>query len=180
MTDRLIVRRGYLSTKPKAMRRAYESGVQLVHRSGAWRVKKGPWTSEGPHSHGHFILIFPYFLVFSTIFSLFRYVIWTFCCTGNKAFMKVYQWFYWNSNLQFWEKSQPVPGAPLQSCFALQNFSWRPWSYGQLTTNTTKHWGELGCFGLISSSFFTSRTHRFTVKRHEHRLIWKSCCTPPE
>jgi len=41
-------------------------------------------------------------------------------------FMKVYQWFYWNSNLQFWEKSQPVPGAPKQSCSVLQNFSWRP------------------------------------------------------
>ena len=24
--------------------------------------------------------------------------------------MKVYQWFYWTSDLQFWEKSQPVPG----------------------------------------------------------------------
>ena len=30
------------------------------------------------------------------------------CCTGNKAFMKVYQWFYWTSNPQFWEKSQSV------------------------------------------------------------------------
>jgi hypothetical protein len=25
--------------------------------------------------------------------------------------MKVYQWFYWTSNPQFWEKSQPVRGA---------------------------------------------------------------------
>ena len=29
------------------------------------------------------------------------YVIWTFCCTGNNAFMKDYQWFYWTSNPQF-------------------------------------------------------------------------------
>ena len=66
-------------------------------------------------------------LVFSIIFSLFRYVIWTFCCTGNKAFMEVYQWFHWTSNLQFWEKSQPVPRALNQYCFALQHFSWKPW-----------------------------------------------------
>ena len=37
------------------------------------------------------------------------YVIWTFCCTGNKAFMKVYQWFHLTPNLIFSEKSQPVP-----------------------------------------------------------------------
>jgi hypothetical protein len=34
----------------------------------------------------------------------FIYVIWTFWYTGNKAFMKVFQWFYWNLNHQFWEK----------------------------------------------------------------------------
>jgi hypothetical protein len=28
--------------------RAYKKGVQPVHRSGAWRAKKGPWVSEGP------------------------------------------------------------------------------------------------------------------------------------
>ena len=50
------------------------------------------------------------------------YVIWTFCCTGNKAFMKVYQWFYRTSNPQFWGKSQSVSGAPKQSCSALQKF----------------------------------------------------------
>jgi hypothetical protein len=27
------------------------------------------------------------------IFSLFRYIFWILCCTGNKAFMKVYQCF---------------------------------------------------------------------------------------
>jgi len=54
------------------------------------------------------------------------YVIWTFFCTGNKAFMKIYQWFYWTSNPQFWEKSQPVPGSQEQSCSALLYFSWKP------------------------------------------------------
>ena len=53
------------------------------------------------------------------------YVIWTFCCTRNKAFMKASHWFYWTSNPQFWEKSQLVSGAPKQPCSALHNFSWR-------------------------------------------------------
>jgi hypothetical protein len=34
---------------------------------------------------------------------------WTFCCTGNETFIKVYQWFYWTSNPKFWERSQPIP-----------------------------------------------------------------------
>ena len=40
-------------------------------------------------------------------------------------------------NPQFWEKSQPVPGAPKQSCSTLQNFSWRPceWLIIGLTPN---------------------------------------------
>ena len=86
------------------------------------------YISPGPLALAINILFwfFSYFLVFSTIFSIFRYVIWKFCCTGNKAFMKVYQWFYWNSNLQFREKSQPIPGALKHSFSALQNFSWRP------------------------------------------------------
>ena len=32
----------------------------------------------------------------------------TFCPHSTK--LKVYQWFYWTSNPQFWEKSQPAPG----------------------------------------------------------------------
>ena len=55
------------------------------------------------------------------------YKVYAICCTGNKAFLKVYWWFYWTSNPQFWERSQSVPGAPKQSCSALHNFSWRPW-----------------------------------------------------
>ena len=67
--------------------RVYERGIQAVHRSGARRVKKGPGISERPYSlsHGHFILIFSFF---GGIF---------------------------NSNPQFWMKSQPVPRA--QSSF---------------------------------------------------------------
>jgi hypothetical protein len=42
-----------------------------------------------------------YLGVFSTILSLFRYVIWTFCCTGNKEFMKVYQCFIGHQILKF-------------------------------------------------------------------------------
>ena len=44
----------------------------------------------------------------------------------KNAFIKVYQWFYWTLNSQFWEKSQSVPGAPKPSCSVLQDFSWRP------------------------------------------------------
>ena len=29
------------------------------------------------------------------------YVIWTFCCTANKAYVEINQWFYWISNPQF-------------------------------------------------------------------------------
>ena len=50
------------------------------------------------------------------------YVFWTFYCTGNKTFMKVYQWFYWTSNPQLPERSQPVPWALTQSCSGLQKF----------------------------------------------------------
>ena len=35
-----------------------------------------------------------------------------------------------NSNPQYWEKFQCVPGDPMQSCSALQNLSWRPWLRG--------------------------------------------------
>ena len=102
---------------------------------GPWKTRRPSWISEGPLALAIDILFwfFSYlFLYFQLFLSLFKYVIWTFCCTRNKAFMKPYQWFYWNSNLQFWEKSQPVPGAPKQSCCALQIFSWRPW--------VPKHW----------------------------------------
>ena len=50
------------------------------------------------------------------------YDIWTFCCTGNKAFMKVYQWFYWTSNPQCWGKSQSVYGGPKAVLFCLAKF----------------------------------------------------------
>jgi hypothetical protein len=66
-------------------------------------------------------------------FSLFRYVIWTFCCTGNKAFMKVYQWFYWTSNPQFWEKSQ------LRGPKALQHISYMPCLYN-LCDGSSRNW----------------------------------------
>ena len=76
---------------------------------------RGSESHEGAReSHKRFILIvfFHFSWVFSTIFSLFLYVIWTLCCTGNNSFMTVYQWFYWTSYSQFCERSQPVPGPP--------------------------------------------------------------------
>jgi len=102
--------------------RAYEQRVQSVHRSRARNAKKGPVNFWKDHSLGHKCLFWFFFIfirVFSTIFSLFRKIIihveftWT--------FMKVYQWFYWTVNPQFWEMSQPEPGAPKQACtvFAL-------------------------------------------------------------
>jgi len=60
--------------------RAYEIGVQPVHFFRARRAQKR-----------RFFCFF--WGVFSTIFSLFR--------KGNKAFMKVYQCFYWTSDPQF-------------------------------------------------------------------------------
>jgi hypothetical protein len=103
--------------------RAYE-GVQPVHLSGARGAKKGPvnlWrTNLTSNTLLHYLIMF--------VTALHKaYVIWTLCCTGNKAFMKVYQWFYWTSKPQFWEKSQPVPVAPKQFCSALHHFSWRPY-----------------------------------------------------
>jgi hypothetical protein len=84
--------------------RAYERGVQSEYiGQRPWE----PWISEGPHSLNHrcFILIVLFF-IFWGYFQLFlvyfyKYVIWTFCCTGNKSIIKVYQWFYWTSNSQF-------------------------------------------------------------------------------
>jgi hypothetical protein len=55
--------------------------------------------------------------------------------------MKVYQWLYWTTIPQCWEKSQPVPGAPKQSCSTLRlhNFSWRPCLWLQVPVNATIH-----------------------------------------
>ena len=44
------------------------------------------------------------------LYKVHVYVFWTFCWTGNKAIMTVYQLFHWTSNPRFWEKSQLVPG----------------------------------------------------------------------
>jgi hypothetical protein len=95
--------------------------VQPVHRSGGSE-------SQRPHSisHRRFILIFPLFCWYFQLFNwlcfvtaLYKvYAIWIFCCTGNKAILKVYQWFYWTSVSQFWEMSRPVHGTPKQSCSA--------------------------------------------------------------
>ena len=60
---------------------------------------------------------------------------WTFCSTGNEAFIKVHQWFYWTSNPKFWKKSQPIPGAAKQSCSTLHLFSWRPSMWEFLLTS---------------------------------------------
>ena len=96
----------------------YERGVQPVHWSGARRVNKGSVNlgralQPQPQTFYLDFLLF----IFLIIIRLSRkiiiyselclsllcivYVIWTFCCTGNKAFMKVYKWFYWTSNPQF-------------------------------------------------------------------------------
>ena len=42
------------------------------------------------------------------------------------------------TNPQFWEKYQPVPGALKHSCSTLQNISWRPWVYSVIYHHTTK------------------------------------------
>ena len=40
------------------------------------------------------------------------------------------------------------------------------------------NYGSMDVIGWSSSSCFTGDTGRFTVKRHVHPLIWKSCWTP--
>jgi len=45
-------------------------------------------------------------------------------------------------------------------------------------TNPAQNWGELRCAGRVSSSCSTSAICRVTVKRHEHRAIWKLWWTP--
>ena len=63
------------------------------------------------------------------IFPVFQpQTFWTFCCTENKASMKVFQWFFRNSNPKFWDKHQLVSSDPNQSCSALQNTFRRPFS----------------------------------------------------
>jgi hypothetical protein len=69
---------------------------------GSGEPIRGLWISaEGPNSlsHRRFIWIFSsffqLFLVYLEKTALYTvYVIWTFCCTGNKAFMNVSKWFY--------------------------------------------------------------------------------------
>ena len=72
-------------------------GVQPVHRSKARRAKKGPlnlWRANlTSNTLLHSLIMF--------VTALYKvYVIWRFCCTGNKAFRKVYGWFYWTSILR--------------------------------------------------------------------------------
>ena len=56
------------STVLNALVRAYERGVQPVHRSGTRRAKNGPMNLWRAHSHSHrrFILIFHFLGIFST------------------------------------------------------------------------------------------------------------------
>jgi hypothetical protein len=115
--------------------RAYERGFQQVHRSGARKAKKGPANLWRANFTSNTLL--HYLIMFVTTLYI-KYMLsanWTFCCTGNKAFIKVYQWFYWTSNPQFWEKFQPIPGAAKQSCSALHHFSWRPRMWEFLLTS---------------------------------------------
>ena len=72
-------------------------GVQPEHRPGARRAKKGPlnlWRANlTSNTLLHSLIMF--------VTALYKvYVIWRFCCTGNKAFMKVYKWLYWTSILR--------------------------------------------------------------------------------
>jgi len=104
------------------------------------------------------------------------YVIWKFCCTGNKAFMKVYQWFYWTSNPQFWEKSQPVPGTPKQSCSTLHNFSWKPCLLVPTVFLLTPTCSFIGtnCVPLHADLFLYSYETYFIqrlLKKNEQKLI---------
>jgi hypothetical protein len=64
----------------------------------------------------HFLIM----LVTTLYIKYMLFAHWTFCCTGNETFIKVYQWFYWTSNPKFWKKSQPIPRAAKQSCSILQ------------------------------------------------------------
>jgi hypothetical protein len=40
-----------------------------------------------------------------------------------------------------------------------------------------KQWVAFRFTGRVPDSCFTSGTRHVTVKRHEHRVIWKSCWT---
>ena len=97
-------------------------GVHPVHWSWAKKEPVNLWRAHSL-SHRSFIFFIYFFLIFlgkfhldfwimfvTALYKVHAYVILTFCCTGNKAIMKVYQWFYWTSNPQYWEKFQPVTG----------------------------------------------------------------------
>ena len=80
----------------KQLPRAYEKGFSRYICPGPGEPRRGPWISKGAHSRSQWRFI----LMFSYLFFL----------------------IFFNSNPQFWEKFQSVPGAPKQSCSALQNF----------------------------------------------------------
>ena len=48
-------------------------------------------------------------------------------------------------------------------------------TYKFTNMNPTQFWGKVGCSGRVNSSSSTSSTRCIIVKRHEHRLKWKSC-----
>jgi hypothetical protein len=67
--------------------------MSRYHFAGPMRLEFNRLISSGPGEPRRDVFLFVFFFVFSTIFSLFG--------KGNKAFMKVYQCFYWTSDPQF-------------------------------------------------------------------------------
>ena len=89
---------------------------------GPGKPRRYQWISEGPP-----LQVTPCCIIWLCLYI--KYILsanWTFCFTGNEAFINVYQWFYWTSNPKFWQKSQPIPEAAKQSCSTLHHSSWRP------------------------------------------------------
>jgi hypothetical protein len=85
---------------------------------------------------------------------------WTFCCTGNETFIKVYHWFYWTSNPKFWKKSQPIPGAAKQSWSTLHHFSWRPSMWEFLLTSLND--GQTTIISMSHSIYKNVQSHFFS------------------
>jgi len=69
-----------------------------------------------------------------------------------------------NSNPQFWEKSQSVTGVPKQSCSVLQNSSWRPW----LLYLTLSYYNNQNCI----ETFYIQFKALFHYYSTEKNLVW--------
>ena len=132
--------------------RVYERGFQQVHQYGARKAKKGPVNLWRANFTSNTLLHYLIMLVPTLYIKYMLSANWTFCCTGNKAFTKVYQWFYWTSNPQF----SAYPWGHKAVLFCLASFLLR----------------GPGCESAYKSEWWTDNQHYYVPFHLQSANLW--------